>query len=89
MRWQDIVLSLSGLVFSIALIPTILSKEKPALTTDLLTCLFVALNALAFLTLSLWFAAATSTLNFIVWFVIFTQKYRQDHKHHIPDLDTK
>jgi hypothetical protein len=76
MQWQDLVLAVSQLCFTIALLPTLLSKDKPALTTSLMNGTILLVVALTLSTLALWFAAVTSLTTCVLWFVLAVQKRR-------------
>lgn len=75
MLWQDWVITLGSLVFVFALIPSVLSKDKPALSTSLMTGTVLVIFALTYLTLSLWTGAATTFLTGVLWFTLAIQKY--------------
>ncbi len=77
MIWQDWVISIGQIVLAIALIPTIRSKDKPPLSTGITTAIAIGTISLTFLTLGLWFSAATAGLASSGWFFISYQKYRQ------------
>lgn len=80
MAWQDIILSVGSWIFTIALIPSVLSKDKPALSSSLTTGSVLAVYAVTYLTLSLWTAAASTVLVAGMWFTLAVQKYRADRK---------
>ncbi len=77
MIWQDFVLAVCSLTFTLALIPSIRGKEKPALTTSLLTSLVLVTVAVTYATLSLWFAVAAAFLNLLAWLILAVQKFNQ------------
>ena len=54
MVWQDIVLSVGAWIFFIALIPSIKSRDKPAIMTSLPTGIVLVIFALTYATLGLW-----------------------------------
>lgn len=78
MNWQDYVLSAGSLVFAVALIPSITSKNKPSIFTSSITVVVLLVFALVYLSLSLLFAAATVFVTSILWAVLAVQKYLQD-----------
>lgn len=78
MLWQDWVLSGGSLFFTVALMPSVLSQNKPALATSLLTGTILAIFAMVYATLSLWFAAGTTMITSSLWFVLAVQKYLKD-----------
>lgn len=77
MQWQDIVLACGSLIFTIALIPSVRSKHKPALATSTITFCVLVTFTVTYATLSLWFSAASTFINSIAWLVLAIQKYRQ------------
>jgi hypothetical protein len=76
MHWQDVVLTIGQVIFIIALFPSILSKDKPALQTSMLTSAVAFSIAVVYLTLSIPFAAVSAALNGTLWFVLAVQKWR-------------
>jgi hypothetical protein len=72
--WQDIVLAIGALIFDIALIPSILSEHKPAVWTSSLTAGVLAVFAVTYASLSLWYATVTTVLASILWGVLLLQK---------------
>ena len=77
MIWQDWVLSTGSLIFSIALVPTVLGKEKPAISTSLLTGSVLLIYAFVYATFSLWFSAISVMITGILWLTLLVKKYRQ------------
>lgn len=73
MRWQDWVLTLGQVIFIIALIPTILNKQKPALLTSITSAVVLIFIAAVYISFTLWFAALTTILTSIMWFVLALQ----------------
>ena len=80
MTWQDIVLSVGSWIFTVALIPSVVSKDKPALASSLMTGIVLAVYAIVYMTLALWTAAASTILVAGMWFTLAIQKYRADRK---------
>ena len=76
MHWQDVVLTIGQVIFIIALFPSILSKDKPALQTSMVTSAVAFSIAVVYLTLSIPFAAISAALNGALWFVLAVQKWR-------------
>ena len=76
MHWQDVVLTIGQVIFIIALFPSILSKDKPALQTSMLTSAVAFSIAVVYLTLSIPFAAISAALNGTLWLVLVAQKWR-------------
>ena len=80
MIWQDIVLSVGQWIFILALLPSVLGKDKPAFATSLTTGIVLAVFAFTFSTLSFWASAISTGCVSLVWFVLAYQKYRLDRK---------
>ena len=74
MHWQDWALATASLIFITALVPTVVAREsKPAISTSILNALVSGSIAAVYLTLSLWFASATTAINGFLWLVIAVQ----------------
>lgn len=78
--WQDIVLAICVLFFNIALIPSVLGKSKPQLSTSALTFTFLIPQVFVFFTLSLWYAFIMSSINACLWGILIIQKAQINHK---------
>jgi hypothetical protein len=76
MLWQDYVLTIGSLVFSIALVPAVMAKEKPPLSTSVPTFFFLYLFSFIYSTLFLWLSAVTSALTATLWLILAIQKYK-------------
>lgn len=81
MSWQDVVLLICQIVFAIALFPSILSKNKPALTTSVLNTVFLYIIFLVNLTLNLYGFAAGIFIVATLWLILAVQKYLIDKKN--------
>jgi len=77
MLWQDWVISIGGVIFAIALIPSVIGQDKPALSTSLMTGTVMITFAVTYFTLSLWFSSVTIFIGGSLWLVLAVQKYRQ------------
>jgi hypothetical protein len=75
--WQDYVISVGSFFFIVALIPSIISKDKPSLLTSVTTALILFIFSMTYVSLSLWFAATTTAGTSICWSILAMQKYRQ------------
>ena len=80
MLWQDWVITLGSLIFVLALFPSVLGKDKPALSTSLMTGTVLVIFALVYLTLSLWTSAVTTFLTGTLWFILAIQKIISNKK---------
>jgi len=75
MSWQDILLSIGQFVFAVALLPSVFSKDKPAVSTSLMTGTVLVAFAFTYSTLKLWSAATFAAVVGIIWLILFFQKY--------------
>lgn len=75
MIWQDLVFSTGSFLFVIALLPSIFSKDKPPITTSIMTGSVLIIFAAAYTTLSLWLSASITLLTGILWLTLAGQKY--------------
>ncbi len=80
MSWQDAILSVGQWVFLIALFPSILSDDKPALWTSIMTGSILAVFAVVYFSLSLWASAISVSIVSMGWFTMAIQKYLKDKK---------
>lgn len=81
MRWQDIVISIVQIGFVIAMIPSITSKNKPALATCVMNVVFVCIVTFCLLTLELWLSAVTAAAVAFTWGILAVQKINdKSHK---------
>lgn len=71
--WQDIIFAIGGFIFSLALIPTIKAKEKPALSSCALTGTILAIFSFSYASLGLWGAFVSNSLTSMCWFILTTQ----------------
>ena len=81
--WQDLVLMIGGFVFAIALIPTLMSKNKPPKSTCFITGGTLLIFSICYATLGLYLAFFSTLLTSVMWFIIFFQKIFH-HKKSIP-----
>jgi membrane glycosyltransferase len=76
-HWQDYVLSVGALVFSLALLPSVFSHHKPALWTSLLTATVLIIYIFVYASLSLWYTTCMVALNGFMWLILAAQKALQ------------
>lgn len=77
MEWQDIILAIGQWVLLIALLPSVFSNDKPAISTSILTGGVLMVFTFTFVTLSFITTAISSTIVAFVWFILAVQKYKQ------------
>jgi hypothetical protein len=76
MLWQDYVLTIGSIVFAVALIPAIVAKEKPPLSTSVPTFFFLYLFSFVYLTLHLWLSTVTTLITGSMWLILAIQQSR-------------
>lgn len=76
MIWQDVTIMTACFGFSIALIPSIRGKDKPARSTCLLTTILLIAIAVSFATLGLWLSFASELTSIIAWLILLFQNRR-------------
>ena len=67
---------IGGFGFAIALYPTVKSKDKPALSSSLITGTILLLFCFSYATLGLWLAFSSTLLTVIMWYVLALQKLK-------------
>ena len=83
--WQDLIISGGGVFFTLALIPSLLSKDKPALTTSIVTSSILFVMIITYASLDLWLSSFMNAVMCVLWAVLAIQKYRmklQPHNSH-------
>lgn len=75
-HWQDWVLSGTVAAFNIALIPSVIGKDKPRLITSILTASFMLPQAIVFFSLSLWYSFTMAGINATLWGILAIQKFK-------------
>ena len=81
MNWQDIIITVGNLVFSISLIPQVYSgfKEKTGpikYQTSVPTVIILYAFVLVFYSLQLYFSAIISGLTGTMWLLLFIQRIK-------------
>jgi len=76
-HWQDLVLAISVFAFNVALIPSVVGKQKPRMMTSVLTALFLVPEVIVFFSLSLWYSFTMALINALLWTVLAVQRYMQ------------
>ena len=77
--WQDKVISACQFLFLVALIPSIISEEKPALWSCILTALLLTVIAFTQWTLHLYFSMVSGISIASGWWVLTYQQFKR-HK---------
>jgi hypothetical protein len=77
---QDIILTAGSLVFIAALLPTVFSKDKPALITGITTGIVLVVFGGVYMSLDLWFSAVVTFITASCWFTLAVQKHIKTSK---------
>jgi len=77
---QDLILTVGSLIFVVALIPSVLSEHKPALSTSASSGIVLFIFAGVYISLHLWFTAISTSLTGTLWIILAIQKFMQREK---------
>ncbi len=77
LSWQDWVLGVGQLVLFLALIPSLITKQKPVLSTSIISALVLSSFATTFISLQLWFGGLATTFSALAWYTLAWQRYKQ------------
>lgn len=80
MHWQQTVLALGQIIFIIALLPSVFTKDKPEIWTSIITGTVALSIAITYITMSLPVAAISAFFNFVFWSILAYQKFNQSKK---------
>lgn len=80
MIWQDLVVTIGTIIFIFALIPSIISKDKPAMLTSFLTAAVLSGFVVVYISFSMTFAAVANVITTLMWFTLGFQKLLQPYK---------
>jgi len=75
--WQDLVFTVGGGMFFLALLPTLLGKYKPALSTSLLTGSILGVFACTYMTMDMTLSFIATLLTSVTWLTIAAQTWRK------------
>lgn len=78
--WQDVVISVGQWAMTAALIPSLIGKDKPAVSSGIMTGTLIAIFGFTYGTLGLWSAVISSAVCSIVWYVLAWQRYRMNRR---------
>lgn len=76
MSWQDLVFMFGNVVFFVALVPSIMSENKPSKWTSLSTALVLSVYVVTYHSLELTYATVTGTIAALAWWILYFQKRR-------------
>ena len=72
--WQDLIFSIGSWIFTIALIPSIISKDKPNRITCFMTAIILVVFSYTYYTMGLLLGALSSFVTALCWVILFVQK---------------
>jgi len=72
--WQDLVLLVGNIFFFIALIPSLLSTNKPSKWTSLMTGFVLTVFTFTYFSLNLTYSTFTVALTAVAWWILYFQK---------------
>lgn len=75
--WQDVVLTLGSFAFIVALIPTVLSDDKPPAVTSVTTATVLIVFTAVYATLGLYLSTISSGVLSILWWAVAVQSFRK------------
>lgn len=75
--WQDYALGFVQAVFAVALIPSLLDRQKPALSTSVMNAGGMIIVTTVYFSLYLWISAWVATAVAIQWVILGLQRYWQ------------
>jgi len=77
MIWQDLVLTAGSWIFIIAMIPTLRGREKPEISTSVVTGCILVVYAFVYATLNLWISVVSTSALALTWFALAVQKWKK------------
>lgn len=77
MAWQDFILTAGSIIFIVALFPSVLGKDKPAIKTSLLTGGVLVVYLVVYISLQLWFTTVTTVVLSPLWFLLAFQQFKR------------
>ncbi|MCC7500626.1 hypothetical protein IT396_02390 [Candidatus Nomurabacteria bacterium] len=75
--WQDYALGVVQAMFAVALMPTLLDRQKPALSTSAMNAAGMTIITVVYVSLLLWLSAAVAAIVGFQWVILWIQRYNQ------------
>jgi hypothetical protein len=75
---QDLIFSLGGIIFMVALIPSLVSENKPNYKTSILTSIVLYTFSITYISLDLTYSSIVSFITATLWLILFYQS-RQNY----------
>lgn len=80
MPWQDLVIALANLVMAIAVLPSLVSADKPATKTAILMIAAIIALIVSLASLGLWLSTLFVAINGLLWALLLVQCVRRDRR---------
>lgn len=77
MQIQDLIILIGSGLFSVALLPSVFSRNKPAAWTSLLTAVVLSAFTWVYVTLDLTYGAITTATTAALWSILLVQRLRK------------
>ena len=74
MIWQDAVIAVGQILFAVALVPALRSRQKPPRSTCVMTGVILLVFSVTFATLGLWWGSSTAAVCGVLWLVLLWQQ---------------
>ena len=84
-HWQDIVLAAGNVIFALALLPSVLGKDKPALATCLMMAGVLAVFVVVYGSLTLWYGMIAVMVTTSLWTTLSIQHLLRKKRPAVAD----
>jgi hypothetical protein len=74
---SNVIFAVGSFIFSLALIPSIKSKDKPAIFTSLSTGAILTIYLICYAMLGMWLAFVAGIFVVVAWYTLAIQKMRK------------
>jgi len=71
---NDLIFTFGSIVFLVALIPSLVSENKPDKKTSFITSFVLCVFSLNYISIGLYFSSVVSFIGAIAWLVLYIQK---------------
>lgn len=73
---HDYIFFIGNAIMAVALLPSLTSKDKPALKTSLLTGVILGIFSITFFSLNLYLSSAMLSISSLLWLILAYQKIK-------------
>lgn len=71
--WRDVIMTVGGVIFFVALVPSVFGDSKPEMLTSLTTAITLTSFVIVYKSLDLHYAFITNSLAALCWWILFFQ----------------